>query len=177
MHPSLQSVLDSLDQERQDLHDVLSIYPDESLNKPPAPGKWSAIQVMHHLILSEELSLKYLKKKWSFNPTLTKAGWKTNIRKGLLKFYLGLPFKFKAPKGVNDSALPDFVTLSETMERWAKARGEMRKFLAQVPEDQLNSEFYKHPVVGKLSLQGMLEFFQAHIHRHREQIILTLGEE
>ena len=177
MHLTFQNLLDSLEQERKDLHLVLQPFPDEMLNRPPAPRKWSAVQVMHHLIISEELSLKYLKKKLSFNPTLKKADWKAKARKGVLKFYLGLPLKFKAPKGVNDAALPKFVSLEETMERWAKARKEMRDFLEQLPEDHLDKELYKHPFAGKLTLRGMLEFFQSHFRRHREQIIRTLGND
>ena len=175
MHPSFQPLLTSLEQERQDLHTLLQAYSDESLNQAPGPGKWSAVQVMHHLILSEELSLKYLQKKLSFNPTLEKAGWKSQMRKGLLKLYLGLPFKFKAPKGVNDEALPDFVSLADTMARWESARNGISDFLEKAPDTYIDKELYKHPFAGKLTLSGMLEFYQHHFRRHREQIIRTLG--
>ena len=174
MHPSLSPLLDTLEQERNDLHVLLKTHSDESLNRPPTPGAWSAVQVMHHLILSEELALQYLQKKLSFNPKLEKAGWKTRFRVGVLKFYLGLPFKFKAPGAVSGEALPDFVSLTETMGRWERTRNEMYAFLEGIGEDQLNKENFKHPFAGKLTLKGMLEFFLSHFRRHREQIIRSI---
>lgn len=175
MHSSFQPLLDTLERERLELADLLRFRSAEELNHAPGPGKWSAIQVMHHLIISEELSLGYLKKKTSFQSNFEKAGLKTSLRKGLLKIYLSLPFKFKAPKGVSDEALPAFGTLEETMDRWEKARQAMAAFLSQAPEGYSDKEIYRHPFAGKLTLEGMLEFFLAHFRRHREQVIRTLG--
>ena len=54
---------------------------DEALlNRPAANGGWSAIQTVHHLILSEELSLGYVRKKLSFPAQLENAGLKTRLR-------------------------------------------------------------------------------------------------
>ncbi|MFZ2900625.1 MAG: DinB family protein [Saprospiraceae bacterium] len=174
MHPSYQSILGTLEQERMELFDLLRVRGDEELNQTPGPGKWSAIQVMHHLIISEELSLKYVRKKLSFNPALQKAGFSEKFRRMLLKIYLGLPFKFKAPKGVNDEALPSHVSFSETAQRWDAIRSDLAGFLEGVPRDLFDKELYKHPAAGKMTLNGMLDFYLAHFRRHREQIIRML---
>ena len=36
---------------------------NDLLNSPPEPGKWSIIQILHHLIQAEEGTLNYIKKK------------------------------------------------------------------------------------------------------------------
>ena len=54
--------------------DQLAAYSDEQLNTKPADGGWSPIQVLHHLLLVEEGTLAYVRKKLSFNPTLEKTG-------------------------------------------------------------------------------------------------------
>jgi hypothetical protein len=174
MHPSYQTLLETLEQERRELFDLLQVRGDEELNRAPGPGKWSAIQVMHHLIISEELSLKYVRKKLSFKPELQKAGFSERFRRMLLKIYLGLPFKFKAPKGVNDDALPAHVSFSETARRWDAIRLDLAGFLEGVSQDLFDKELYKHPAAGKMTLHGMLDFYLAHFRRHREQIIRTL---
>ena len=94
----------------------------------------------------------------------------TRIRTRVLKLYLGLPFKFKAPRAVSGEALPDSVPLADTMARWERTRTGMQDFLEKVPEDHLDKELFKHPLAGKLTLKGMLEFFLSHFRRHREQI-------
>ena len=171
MHPSFQTLLDTLEQEREALFSLLEFRSDKDLNHPPAPGTWSAIQVMHHLIISEELALQYLRKKLSFDPKFEKAGLRSRMRVVLLKFYLGLPFKFKAPEAVSGEALPAFVSLADTRARWSATRREMAAFLAEMPESHLDKELFKHPFAGKMTLEGMLEFFLTHFRRHREQII------
>lgn len=175
MHPSFQLLLEPLEQERRELFDLLQVRSDEELNQVPGPGKWSVIQVMHHLIISEELSLRYVKKKLSYNPALKKAGFSEGFRRMLLKIYLGLPFKFKAPKGVNDEALPAQVPFSATAQRWEAIRFELAKFLEGLDSGLIDKELYKHPAAGKMTLSGMLDFYLAHFRRHREQIIRALA--
>ena len=77
----LESDLDSLIKELQK-------YDDEILNRKPE-NSWSVLQVLHHLMLAEQGSLKYVKKKLSYNPELKKVNWQTKIRTLMLNFYVG----------------------------------------------------------------------------------------
>ena len=174
MHESFHSLLISLERERAELFSLLRGRSDESLNAAPGPGQWSAVQVMHHLIVSEELALSYLHKKLSYTPKLEKAGFRTWLRKAMLKFYLALPIKFKAPKVVSGEVLPEFATLAATEARWEAVRADLSAFLTKAPAEYFDKELFKHPFAGKLTLGGMLEFFLSHFRRHREQIIRGL---
>lgn len=144
------------------------------LNSRPTDGGWSAIQTMHHLILSEELSLTYVRKKLSFDPSFDTVGLGARWRSFLLWLSLSSPFKFKAPPFISKENLPEHASLADTRERWLKARADWAEFFEKMPDTLLDKEVYKHPRAGKISWGGMLWFFDTHFKRHRKQIIRVL---
>lgn len=160
----------------EELIRLLEQYPDEILNLTPANGGWSAIQVAHHLILSEEMSLRYVLKKMSFESKYPLTGFKEKGRSFLLWLFLILPFKFKAPPkiGGDPEALPRFSTPQETFGRWRAIRSQWTDFVQNMPEDIARRTVYKHPRSGKIGWLHMVLFFQTHLSRHRKQIIKTL---
>ena len=143
---------------------------EAALNRRPADGGWSAIQTMHHLILSEERSLAYVQKKLSFDPTLDSVGLGAKWRSFLLWLSLSSPFKFKAPAAISNENLPDHATLADTSDRWLKTRADWTDFFEKLPDTLLDKEVYKHPRAGKISWEGMLWFFETHFKRHHKQI-------
>jgi hypothetical protein len=151
------------------LFDEMAPFGDEALNHKPANGGWSALQTMQHLILTEELSLAYVKKKLSFNPELESAGFGAHWRGFLLWLSLSAPIKFKAPKNVGDEHLPDFSTIADTRARWEKIRADWTEFFAQMPENLADKALYKHPRAGRLGWPQMLAFFETHFGRHLKQ--------
>ncbi len=167
--------LERIDAKLQQLLEKLRSYSDEVLNKKPTPDSWSVLQVMHHLMLAENLSGKYVQKKLSFNPKLEKTNWSTAWRMLVLRSYNYLPIRLKAPANVSSENLPEQSTLSETSEKWLTQRRQLRDYLATLPDDIFDKEVYKHPIAGRLSLLGMLTFFEGHFDRHLAQINRILG--
>ncbi|MCB9287063.1 MAG: DinB family protein [Lewinellaceae bacterium] len=176
MTSSLDRRLNKMDQRLQRLLDELSNYDNEILNNKPADGGWSALQVMHHLILAEEGSVKYVRKKLSFDPELKSAGLMSAWRASLLNFYFILPFKFKAPPGVGDDVLPAQSDFREVSGRWLANRKELRSYLENLPPELFGKSIYRHPFAGRMSLEGMVRFFDGHFERHRKQISRVLAE-
>ena len=164
-----------MDQELESLIEELSQYSHEQLNQQPQGGGWSPIQIMHHLIIAEEGSLKYVRKKLSFNPELKNTGFAEGYRSLILNLYLWAPFKFKAPAGVAGDKLPTEADFQETAQRWKNNRKDLGDYLNSLPEELFKKSIYKHPLAGRLSLQGMLQFFDGHFNRHRKQINRTLS--
>lgn len=152
----------------------LALHTDAALNKRPPNGGWSVVQVMHHLIISEEQSLRYARKKLSFDPKLSDAGPMEWLRARTLWFYLNVPIKFKAPPMVGDENLPAFVTAADTKTRWLKIRQDWTDYLEQMPAEIANKAVYRHPIAGRLSWLGMFTFFRTHLDRHLKQIRRTL---
>lgn len=149
----------------------LSAYSNEQLNHKASNGGWSALQNVHHLILAEEGSLRYVQKKMNAAAeTLPKAGLGAAWRAFVIRFYLGLPFKFKAPKGVGTEYLPEQSTFEEAAAHWRNVRAQWQAFFEQLPAAYVSRTVYRHPLGGRLSWDGMIDFFDAHARRHRNQI-------
>tara|TARA_Y100000385_G_C13089496_1_gene638051 strand:+ start:404 stop:931 length:528 start_codon:yes stop_codon:yes gene_type:complete len=134
--------------------------------KSETVGQWSLIQHGYHLYLAEKGSLAYVKKKLSFNPTLDKSGIQTVFRIILLWFFMTSPFKFKAPATVSEVNFPDNLTF-EMLERcWEESRTDLKSFLNSIGDKYIGLEVYKQPLAGRLTLVGMLRFFELHQNRH-----------
>ncbi len=165
-----------LEAKKLELFEALEGYTPEALNHQPGEGKWSALQVMYHLFLAEGYAGNYVKKKLGFKPNLKKAGLRAAVRSRLLSLYLNSPIKWKAPKAVSTEKLPEHSDLETIAERWNKQRGELQQLLISLPETIFNKEVYKHPIVGRITLSGMLDFFEDHFDRHQKQIQRTLAQ-
>lgn len=151
------------------LFEELATYSDERLNRQPADGGWSAIQTLHHLILSEDLSLGYVRKKLSFNPAVEKVNFSTRLRSFLLAAYLNSPMKRQAPAMITGENLPAFATLADTRARWEEVRQDWTNYLSNLPDNLLDKQVYKQPFAGRLGWLQTLDFFEAHFQRHRKQ--------
>jgi len=159
-----------LDAELSEFLKVLKDYSERTLNKKPAEGKWSVLQVMHHLILVEGFGKAYVEKKLSFNPELKKAGLGGAWRKFIMNTSVKIPFKINAPGAVSGQNLPEESSFWETAKKWKQQREELRAFLEGLPVEYFEKELYKHPMAGKMSLYGLMDFNVAHFKRHRKQI-------
>jgi len=170
----MQTQLNNLDDKLNKLFADLESYSDEQLCKKTAPDSWSAIQVLHHLIMSEKYSRMYCEKKLSFNPKLKKAGLGTSLRTKFVNFYLNSPFKAPAPKMISGPNLPEKDTLANVREIWLSERANLAKFIQDLPQEYTDKEIYKHPLGGRLTIDGMMQFFDAHFKNHEKQIYRAL---
>ena len=149
----------------------LEAYDDEQLNRQPGPGRWSAMQVVQHLMLAEKLSQQYLRKKQSVPAgQLPAAGIGTHWRRLLVWIFLYLPLKRKAPAMVAEEAMPAYAPLAATAEAWRQQRAELALLLAALNPDIHHKAFYRHPVAGLMTTAGMLDFFIWHFERHLRQL-------
>lgn len=167
MNSSLQKQFDALEKQRLQLLREVSNCPIELLNKNPLSNKWSINQIIQHLILAEELSQKSIKAKLLAGNFET-AGMMTHVRTFLLKVFLRSKVKFKAPVAV--SKLPENLEFTELHQRWEESRKQLYKLLEYIPPSLLNKYIFKHPVAGKMNIQGGLAFMQEHVRRHAQQI-------
>lgn len=162
--------IQKLDSSLKNLLEEIKEYSDEKLNAKPDEKSWSVLQVMHHLMRSEELSLLYLKKKLEHEDSFKNGGLGQVFRYRMLRFSMRSPFKYQAPQGVGTDQLIDRSTFWEIARNWSRQREELYEFLRQLPPGLLRKLVYKHPRAGRLSLLSMLDFFQEHFNRHKKQI-------
>ena len=133
-------------------------------------GKWSPIEHSYHVHLAEMYSRKYCVKKLSFNPALKRAGIMTQLRIWALQTIEWMPVKFKAPKAIDQDVFPPNLSLDQVADEWSVERLELKRFLQDLDPSYLHKEIYKQPTVGRVTIEGMLRFFQYHLDRHRHHI-------
>jgi len=170
MRKSIENQLNTLDSELKLLLRDLKAHSDKDLNWNPKPGKWSVLQVMQHLMKAEDLSLKYVQKKLSFEPELKNVGILGPMKVGIVKLYMKTPIKVKAPKPVSEETFPEEAAFWDLVKQWQSQRKAQREYLATLPDNMFKKGIYKHPVAGRMSLGGMLTFHIDHFRRHRGQI-------
>ena len=175
MKETISKKLHILNVKLENLLDDLEAYSHEALNNKPSVDSWSAAQVMYHLMLSENYALQYCKKKLGFKPTLKKAGIGAKVRSLIVQGYLLSPIKVKAPKAVASPMLPKEGDLISIAKKWREQRREMGDFLNSIPVEYLDKEVYKHPLGGRLSLAGMIDFLDAHFQNHKKQIFKAIS--
>lgn len=149
----------------------LSHYEASSLQRQPAPGKWSALQTAHHLLLTEEMGLRYVLKKLSFGAEkVPPIGLGTWWRSSLLVIYLYLPLRFKAPVVVGPESEPEPISLDALTSRWKEVRTKWTNFFKSMPPEQAGLAIYRHPRAGRIGFKHALAFYFHHLLRHRKQI-------
>ncbi|MFZ4427047.1 MAG: DinB family protein [Saprospiraceae bacterium] len=162
---------EQLDQQLENQLKILATQDDQLLFKSPGPGEWSPIQVLQHLLLSERGSLNYLKKKISSGlQAIPPATLLTSVRFLLFRAFLALPIKVKAPKAISEESFPEVDSIDAVADEYHKLRQDFKALLTSLPEEAFSLEIFRHPRAGKITLAGLIQFFELHFKRHEKQI-------
>lgn len=143
------------------------------LTTPPTPGKWSASQILDHVVTAESRSLEYIGKKTRTPEAVPPAGLMCSVRTFALVVALSSPLRFRTPDAVSD--VPDNPDATEALERWGKVRERLRETLETLPEELLGRALFKHPIAGRMNMSQTLDFMTAHLNRHAKQLMRLLA--
>lgn len=166
MHPSLAKPFEALEQQRNALFSRLEKLPEEALHARVDPQSWSSLQHLRHLIMAEQASLSYLRKKLEHNEGVHAAGLGGRIRSLLLRSWFLLGRKAKAPKIVAD---PPFGEDPQSLfSAYAALRSEWAEQLEAIPPELVDKALFKHQIAGRMSLSDALRFFQTHFQHHQK---------
>lgn len=160
--------LDRIESAREDLFSDLDALSETQLHFRKSPEKWNILQILDHLMISEKLTVVYIKRKTSSGKEFEKSGVQTKFRILVLKLAFVLPFKYKAPKVADTTGKdPDF---EELTSGWKQIRKDTRELIQNLDDDTLKCEIFKHPIVGMLNMKQTLKFFEIHFNHHKKQI-------
>jgi hypothetical protein len=173
MRDELTRKFEVLEAIREQVASRMAGVPDEKLQSPPAPGKWSPVQVVMHLAAAEGSSLTYIRKKTSDPGSVPPANFMCAVRTLLLRAAMSSPFRFKVPDVI--SGTPEIVPAGSALDRWMTVREELRSMIETMPEDLMKRAVFKHPVAGRMTMSQALEFMISHARRHAKQIEQALG--
>jgi len=158
------------------LQELLSIAPPYQIHTQPNPNAWSVIQVIQHLYAAEGGTYLYLQKKLQgIHSELPKVNWKSAFREFKLITYLNIPLRWPAPKVVNPVKLEITTDLDELMTDWQNVREDLFQLMSNLDDSLWQKQIQRHPLVGRISLKGTLNFTEVHFDRHFKQIKRTIG--
>lgn len=171
MDPRLATRFERLETARRELLHRLEGVDEEILNRAPRDGAWSVVQVLHHVLLAEELSIAYIGRKAQVEAG--RAGPIERLRSWALSLALRSPLRFTAPP--MSTELPERDSLPAVAARWEENRDHMRQVLSAIPPDGVDRAIYRHPIVGMMSVDQAVRFFEDHLAHHERQIERTLA--
>jgi uncharacterized damage-inducible protein DinB len=168
MNSRLKYLFNKLEADRIYIMNEVSNLAPEQFQKSVG-GKWSIQQIITHVWTAERLSLQYMQKKVQGISHAENTGLMEELKMVALILSQRLPFKFKAPKGLNENT-PANLSLDQIKLLWANYRLELKTFLEHIEDDQLKRKIYRQPRAGLLNVQQALVFFREHYIHHLPQI-------
>lgn len=169
MDPALARSLARLEASRRRALGAVDGVGHEVLNRAPAPGKWSALQVLQHVVTAEALTLGYVRKKMQAGAALEKAGPASRLRLLTVQLTLALPLRVRAPAITAD--VPAESELRALRARWDEVRRNLEDLVRTFPPELLDRLVFRHPYAGRMSLAHALGTLEAHLDHHIRQVI------
>lgn len=165
MLPQLRQRFDAIEERRNSLLSRLRAENEDRLRYHPAPGSWSMLQVVQHLVLLEQIVLKAMMK--GARPGVRRRWWH-RIGAWMMAFVFRYGFRVSAP---TRKVVPlDDTPLGESARPWAELRAQMAAFLETATPDSATALGFRHPLAGPLDLAGTLDFVATHHDHHLRQI-------
>lgn len=169
MKKTLARQFEDIEQQRHTLLNQFKALDDKAFKAQPAPGKWSASQILTHLLVSEQLSIGYMRKKMQAIHTLENSGISSTVKLWLLILSQRLPLKYKAPRIVVENT-PEAKSWQEISDLWNNTRLDLKSLLSEIGDHQAKKLVYKHPFAGRMNVSQAMRFFQEHIIHHWPQL-------
>lgn len=146
---------------RQELLNTVSNLSDEQLNKEVEEGRWTIMQVLHHLHIIEDGVAK------AIQYTL-KKGEKQSVKAKPIELTVDRTTKIEAPSFADPEA--KFITLEEMKDKLKESRNTLLQVVSSSDKNQLKEKAYPQPIFGLMSLDQWVPFIGYHEKRHIEQI-------
>jgi len=168
MHSITRELLAYLDEQRSILKSAFESVPTNRRDRPPAPERWSAANVVEHLAIVEARISKILSERiqearttlsveTSSDPILPTLDYKRMYDRST---------RVKAP----ETAIPTGLDAASAWTALENAGSTMRTMLVANDGLALSSVTHTHPRFGSLSVYQWIAFLGAHEVRHAAQI-------
>jgi len=164
----LKAGFDDATQQKQFYIEVLQSSTPAQLAFKPGPDQWCILQVVHHLVSLEKLSIDFIT-RFDFNRKNQKLGFKSKLKSWLLNRSLRSAKRFKAPVLAKE-AQAETLNANALVQEWAQIRQRLEHFLENYPQEKLQHFIFMHPVAGKLNIVQALKFMKNHMHHHVHQV-------
>lgn len=156
-------ILQCLEDSRDEFLAVTEGLSEAQATAAPAPGRWSVVECIEHVIAVESLFLRSLRK-----PDEDAAPPANKEREAMiLSRVAGRASAIQAPEPVRPSGR--FATLTEALAKFEAVRAHSIRFV-ETQGDGLYSLAAKHPFLGVCNGAEAIVLIAAHSRRHAAQI-------
>jgi hypothetical protein len=157
---------EAIESQRWSLLEVLGDLAAEDLERKPTPASWSIAEVVEHLVIAEELTLKALER--GPRPG-DKRGSAAVARAKLLLTGIAfrLPLRLKVPaERLRPTGTAKFPELAA---RWGEVRGRLAGMLESA-DGKPDARGLRHPILGWLTIRQWIDFVEMHTRHHLAQV-------
>lgn len=170
-----QKAIALLERSRQTLLDAVDGVSEEDARWRPAPDKWSILEYVEHLAISDDALIALIKRSLT-KPAEPETAEERAAREAKMKETHAPRGANKAPETMQPAAR--FATLKDAVDAFVAARARSLEF-ARETQDDLRSHFTPHSVYGKLDgyqwLAGNARHAETHA-GHIREVRGALGE-
>ncbi len=164
--------LNKLNKTLDDIFSLIEPVHDDEFYKKPSSNEWSVSQIFNHLLEIEQNCLDYIEFKEQEGKEFTKESIKTKFRFFVYKIALLSPLRFKIPATLSH---PDNTGDFQTFQsQFSDLRNSLYHFTERQKPHYFTKAGFKHPIVGRITLQKMFVFLNIHMKHHKRQILRTL---
>jgi uncharacterized damage-inducible protein DinB len=169
-----EKAFNTLQENTERVWELFSLYDNTVLNRPQAPGKWSALQHMAHINKSERSFVVLLTKALRNNAPLKGNALKIFFTSTIYKMYLNIGVRIKAPKVIEPPT--ETLDVAQVKKDFAKTRAQLYEILGSVTPEQDNKFWVHHMYLKELRVADLLGFMIFHQNHHWKAIIRYLKE-
>ena len=136
---------------------------EEQARIRPVADRWSVLECVEHVILSENRMFDLLAKESQRAATISDGSREERVRFRSVD----RENKFQSPESAKPTGR--FPSLAAAVDEFRRCRARTAGYLAQC-DDELRTRTARHPVVGPVSCQELLIILSLHPARHAKQI-------
>ena len=168
----MQTQIDRIEESRERLLAELDALPRSVLEATPPSGGWSVLDIVEHLVLSEESVLADVDRPDRLRPK--RRSLRSRLGFAAVIGVLSSPLKVRVPS----STMRPRGTRSyeELRAAWEERHRALRRHVIAVEEGRISGAVFEHPISGPLTTRQAVRMLQIHLERHTRQIHRILGE-
>jgi hypothetical protein len=175
MNPRLKEIVDEIEAARSELVGIVSDLDEAATARRADPGQWSIGEVMHHLVLMENVVTTLLEKQIKRAKDRS-IGADTSIESllhSLDRFSLETVIdKITAPQSVVPA---QGFSKSELLAQLSDSRAKLREAIKEADGVDLSQLQFPHPVIGRIDMYQWILYVGKHERRHIAQIARAKG--
>jgi uncharacterized damage-inducible protein DinB len=161
----VERLCDRLEQSRARVLGLVEATDQRRRSVQPADGKWSMLQVVEHLVLAEEGTLRVFEQG---PPPQPKVKVRSVLVLRAIEGLFGMRLRLPVPSKSLTPTVPE--SLEALRLRWTTASDGITQCVGALESDDLRQPRFRHPLAGWVTVGHGLDFLERHVRHHQRQV-------